>query len=418
MTAKPLAGLRVVELGQVLSAPFGGMIFAELGAEVVKVERPDGGDDARRMGPAHRGGDSITFHAFNRGKRSVTLDLGDPVGREGLDRLLEGADIFLHNLRPDVVGRFGIGPDALCSRFPRLVYCEVSAFGHKGPKRLDPGYEPLVQAFSGLSSINGFPDRPPVRTGPSICDLGTGMWVVIGAMAALRTRETTGRGGVVSASLLETALTWANASVDAYTNDGREPARYGTGQPNLVPYQTFGTADGDLMVAAGNDRLFAKLAVALGRPDLAADPRYAGNRDRLRHREELVGRLQETLLRKPRQEWAAALMAAGVPCSPVNTLPEALEEPQVAAMDIVTDVPGSHLRLVGLPLHFNGERPGPRHPAPLLGEHNQIEQVDALMLQAASQPLVEHVVHPSSTAVHGDAHPGSPHHVGEVVRGE
>ncbi len=368
MSNRPLAGLRVVELGQVLAAPFAGMILADLGAEVVKVEKPDGGDDARRMGPSHRGGDALTFHAFNRGKRSMALDLSVPGGKAALLDLLATADVFVHNLRPDVVERFGIGPEVMTARFPRLVYCELSAFGHKGPKRLDPGYEPLVQAFSGLSSINGFPDRPPVRTGPSVCDLGSGMWVVIGALSALRERERTGRGAALSAALLETALMWANGPVDALVNEDRASARYGTGHPNLVPYQTFATANAPIMVAAGNDRLFAKLVMALGCPELAHDPDFRGNRDRLRNRDVLVARLSAILATRDREHWLGALAAAGVPCSPVHDLAEALAHPQVAALDPMRPVPGSHLRLLGLPLHFDGQRPEPAGPAPALGE--------------------------------------------------
>lgn len=363
---RPLAGLRVVELGQVLAAPFAGMVFADLGAKVIKVEKPGGGDDARRMGPAYRGGDALTFHTFNRGKRSVVLDLGADADRATFFALLEDADVFVHNLRPDVIERFGIGPAELTARFGRLVYCELSAFGHKGPKRLDPGYEPLVQAFSGLSSINGFADRPPVRTGPSVCDIGSGMWVVIGALAALRERDRTGRGSVVSAALLETALTFANNAVDGLVNEGHSPGRHGTGHPNLVPYQTFATADGDVMIAAGNDRLFGKLAAVLGCAGLADDPEYRSNRDRLRNRDALIARLSAVLVTHDRTHWLDALAAAGVPCSPVHDIAQALDHEQVRALDQSRPVPGSELRLLGLPLHFDGARPEPAGPTPRL----------------------------------------------------
>lgn len=370
LSTAPLAGVRVVELGQMLAGPFAGMIFADLGAEVIKVEKPDGGDDGRRMGPSHQGGDAMVFREFNRGKRSVTVDLTDPSGIERLHQLLDDADVFLHNMRPDVIEKFRLTHEDLAERHPRLVYCELSAFGHVGPRRKQPGYEPLLQAFSGLSSINGFPDRPPVRVGPSVCDLGSGMWLMIGALAALRERDLTGRGGRVSTSLFETALTWAMSPVDAWVNEARVPARYGTGQPNLVPYQTFAASDGDIMIAAGNDRLFAKLSEVLGHPEWADDDRFRGNRDRLATREVIVGLVAEVISSRPRDHWVEEFSAVGVPVSPVNTIPEALDDDQVRALDLLQEVPGSHLRLLGLPLNFDGDRPRISGPAPELGEHD------------------------------------------------
>lgn len=366
--SKPLSGVRVVELGQMLAGPFAGMIFADLGADVIKVEKPDGGDDGRRMGPSHQGGDSMVFREFNRGKRSIALDLGDAQDRATFMGLLENADIFVHNMRPDVIDKFGLGFDEVASRFPGLVYCELSAFGHVGPRRLQPGYEPLLQAFSGLSSINGYPENPPVRVGPSVCDLGTGMWLAVGALAALRQRDLTGQGSRVSTSLLETALTWAMSPVDAWINEGRAPARYGTGQPNLVPYQTFAASDGDMMIAAGNDRLFARLAGVLGHPEWSEDPRFRGNRDRLVNRDTIVALVAGIIATRPRADWAAELSAVGVPASPVNSIPEALADPQIDALAVFQDVPGSHLSLLSLPVSFNSERPRIVGPAPELGE--------------------------------------------------
>ncbi|SDZ48803.1 CaiB/BaiF CoA transferase family protein [Herbiconiux ginsengi] len=366
----PLAGVKVVELGQMLAGPFAGMIFSDLGAEVLKVEKPTGGDDGRRMGPSHKGGDAMVFLEFNRGKKSVTLDLDDPGDRDRLHDLLDEADIFLHNMRPDVIEKFGLTYDDLADRHPRLVYCELSAFGHVGPRRNQPGFEPLVQAFSGLSSINGYPENPPVRVGPSVCDLGTGMWLAIGALAALRQRDLTGRGGRVSTSLFETALTWAMSPVDAWVNEDRVPRRYGTGQPNLVPYQTFAASDGDMMIAAGNDRLFGKLATVLGHPEWIDDDRFRGNRDRLAARDVIVGLVADVVRTRPRDEWLHELSAVGVPASPVNTIPEALEEAQFAALQNLQAVPGSDLSLLGLPISFGGEHPRILGAAPALGADN------------------------------------------------
>ena len=309
-----LAGIKVVELGQVLAGPFAGAILADLGATVVKVEKPDGGDDARQMGPAFRHGDALNFHEFNRGKRSMALDLKSAEGVAALHRLLEDADILLHNLRPGVAEALGIGPEPVTARHPRLIYCAMGAFGHHGPLSHRPGYEPLFQAFCGLSSITGEPDGPPVRMGASVVDQGTGMWTVIGALAALQQRQRTGRGCVVNTSLFETALMWAGQKISAYVNQGRLPERHASGHPNFVPYQAFDCADGPLLICCGNDRLFRKLADRLGRPDWPADSRFATNRARLANQAALLPQIAVLLRDRPRAALAEALVAAGVPC--------------------------------------------------------------------------------------------------------
>jgi formyl-CoA transferase len=365
-----LDGLHVLELGQVLAGPFAGAILADLGAEVIKLERTDGGDDARHMGAAFRHGDALNFHIFNRGKQSVAIDLKSATGLAAFERLAAQADIFIHNLRPGVTQALGIDGAALCARHPRLVYCEISAFGSSGPMQMRPGYEPLIQAFSGLSSLNGGPDDPPLRTGASVCDQGTGMWAVIGALAALQRRQLTGRGGVVSASLLETALVWNGQKADAYSNEGRLPERHRSGHPGFVPYEAFDTADAPLLICCGNDRLFAKFANELGRPDWVDDPRYASNRARLTHKAQLLGELAPVLHSRSRADWIERFEAAGVPCAPVHTVPEALAHPQVQALDMLCPVPGEDFRLTALPLRFDGQRPGPRAAAPRLGQHN------------------------------------------------
>ncbi|WP_149536029.1 CaiB/BaiF CoA transferase family protein [Siccirubricoccus phaeus] len=363
-----LAGIKVVELGQVLAGPFAGAILADLGAEVWKVEKPEGGDDARQMGPAFRHGDALNFHEFNRGKRSVALDLKAPEGLDALFRLLSDADILLHNLRPGVADALGFGAAVVTARFPRLIYCEMGAFGHLGPLRLRPGYEPLFQAFCGLSSITGEPDGPPVRMGASVVDQGTGMWTVIGALAALEQRRRTGAGCVVNTSLFETALMWAGQKISAYVNTGKQPERHASGHPNFVPYQAFATADGPLLVCCGNDRLFAKFCAVTGAPDWPADPRFATNRARLANKDALLPEIAALLAPWPRAVLAEKLVAAGVPCAPVNTIPEILAEPQTAAMEMLQPVPGEDFSLVAMPLSFDGERPRIRHGAPRLGQ--------------------------------------------------
>ena len=365
-----LAGVRVLELGQVLAGPFAGAIFADLGAEVVKVERVEGGDDARAMGPAFRHGDALNFHIFNRGKQSVALDLKSADGLAAFERLVGEADIFIHNLRPGVPAKLGIDGASLCARHPRLIYCEISAFGSTGPMAMQPGYEPLVQAFSGLSSINGGPDDPPMRSGASMCDQGSGMWAVIGALALLQRRQQTGRGGILQTSLLETALVWNGQKADAYVNEGRLPLRDRSGHPGFVPYEAFDTQDAPLLICCGNDRLFAKLATELGRPDWLADERFASNRARLAHKAELLAQLQPLLRARPRAEWAARFEAAGVPCAPIHSVPEALAHPQVRALGILAPIAGEDFSLTALPLSIDGQRPLPHAGAPRLGADN------------------------------------------------
>jgi formyl-CoA transferase len=366
---KPLEGIKVVEVGQVFAGPFAGAILADLGAEVIKVEKPEGGDDARQMGRAFRHGDALVFHEFNRGKRSVALDLKAPEGVATLHGLLEQADILVHNMRPGVPESLGLGAAETTARHRRLIYCEMGAFGHLGPMRDQPGYEPLLQAFGGLSSITGEPGGPPVRMGASVVDQGTGMWTVIGALAALRQREATGRGCVVNTSLFETAFTWANQKVSAFVNQGEEPVRHASGHPGFVPYEAFDAADAPLLVCCGNDRLFAKFARVLGHQEWPADARFASNRDRLANKDALLPMIRDILRTRRRAEWLGLLVEIGVPCAPINTIPEMLAEPQAAAMRMLATPPGEDFAVVALPMSFDGTRPLPHSGAPRLDEH-------------------------------------------------
>lgn len=365
-----LEGLRVVEFTQVIAGPFAGAILSDFGADVIKIEKANGGDDGRVTGPAYLNGDSLTFLELNRGKRSFAVDLKQAGSLENMHRLIGTADVFIHNQRPDVARKFGFDGQSMLAKFPRLIYCQISAFGSAGPLELAPGYESIVQSFSGLASINGFPENPPVRVGSSICDLGSGMWSVIGILAALRKRDQTGEGTIVNASLLETALSWCASSVNNYVNTGARPKRQGSGFTNMVPYQTFDAADASLVICAGNDRLFAKLADVLGHPEWLQDERYKTNRARLKNRAEIVGLISAILKTDTAQKWVALLSEAGVPCCLVQTIPEALAHPQVEEIDIVQAVPDQPLKLVALPLSFNGKRPKFKHVAPQLGDYN------------------------------------------------
>jgi formyl-CoA transferase len=365
----PLAGVKVVEIGQVFAGPYAGAILADLGAEVIKVEKPDGGDDARQMGRPFRRGDALNFVEFNRGKKSVALDLKSEAGVAALHALLEHADILIHNMRPGVPEALGLGPAETTARHPRLIYCAMGAFGHRGPMKDRPGYEPLLQAYGGLSSITGAPDGPPVRMGSSVVDQGTGMWTVIGALAALHRREATGRGGVVNTSLLETAVAWGNQKIAAWVNQGQAPVKHASGHPDFVPYEAFEAADGPFLICCGNDRLFAKLAKEVGHSEWIADPRFATNRARLANKDALLAPLRAALLTRPRAHWLDVLVAAGVPCAPINTIQELVEEPQVQAMGMLLTPPGEDYRVVATPISFDDARPTPRAGAPTLDQH-------------------------------------------------
>jgi crotonobetainyl-CoA:carnitine CoA-transferase CaiB-like acyl-CoA transferase len=365
----PLAGIKVVEIGQNLAGPYAGEVLATLGADVVKVERPEG-DDARGWGPPFWRGTSAIFHTINRNKRSITLDLKDPSAAAWLKDYLAEADVLLHNLRPGAMAELGLDAESLCARYPQLVYGSLSAFGHKGPRRLQLGYEPLVQAFAGIFSINGAEEGPPARVGVPILDMGTGLWLALGCVAALLRRAQTGRGGTVDASLFETALTWLTVAFSNLQVSGQVPVRHRTGSRRLIVFEAFAAADGEIIIAAANDRLFRKLAVALGRPEWAEDARFTTNAQRLAHKDVLLPEIRAIIAGQPSDHWVELLEAAGVPCAPVQDVKHAVAEPQAAALGMIADVPESGLSLIGLPLSFDGERPPMRRRAPELGEHN------------------------------------------------
>jgi crotonobetainyl-CoA:carnitine CoA-transferase CaiB-like acyl-CoA transferase len=366
----PLSGIKVVEVAQNLAGPMAGEILAHLGADVVKVERPEG-DDARRWGPPFWRGVSPGFLAVNANKRSITLDLKDSHAVEWLTEFIGSADVLIQNLRPGSLDALGLGAEALLARHPRLIYCSVWAFGRTGPLRLKPGYEPMVQAFSGLMTMNGDEGGPPTRIGTSVLDYGTGMWTAIGALAGLVQRQRTGRGCVVDASLFETGLAWLKGHFASYRASGQVPERHRTGSHRVVPFEGFETKTGPIIIGAGNDRLFVKLAGALGRPEWAADPRFVTNAARVANKTELVAEIGRIMLTRSKGEWIDLLEAAGVPCAPINTLPEAVSEPQAAAVGMIQEVPGDDFELIGLPLSFDGARPGVRWAPPAMGQHNR-----------------------------------------------
>ena len=369
MTEGPLHGVKVIEVGQALAGPLAGVILADLGADVIKVEKPDGGDDARLWGPPFVAGDALIFHAINRGKRSIALDIKNPADIATLTALAREADILIQNLRPGIVDAAGIGPDAMLAANPRLIYCSIWAFGHQGPLRLAPGFDPLLQAYAGVMTLTGRPDDPPTFCAPAINDTATGMWCAIGALSALQQRQHTGKGCVIDTSLFESAVHWVGSPLAAYLHTGNLPKRHGTGSGVLTPYQTFATADRPICIAAGNDRLFVKMARAMGHGEWPSDPRFADNRQRTAHRAALVAAMQPVLLTRSRQDWLGILGEAGVPAAPVNDIASLAESDQLQAMDMLRTLPDSDVRVTGLPISFDRQRPHPRRAAPKLGEH-------------------------------------------------
>ncbi len=370
MSTLPLAGIKVAEIANNIAGPYVGYILAMLGADVLKIERPETGDDARGWGPPFWRGTSATFQALNVNKRGITVDLRDPAQLAWVESYVQGCDVLVHNLRPGVMDELGLGSEPMRSANPRLVYCSVSAFGPTGPMHRNPGYEPMVQAFAGLFSINGYPDRPGARIGTSVLDLGSGVWAALGCVTAIYQRERTGKGCVVDASLFETALGLLTVHFARYQASGKLPERHPSGSLAVVIFEGFDTADGQVIVAAANDRLFRKFAVEVGHPEWAQDPRYKTNADRHANKERLLAAVREIMRQHPSEVWVDRLEKAGVPCAPINDLSHMKTHAQTAATKMVQPVPEIDMELMALPLTLNGVRPTIRTRAPGLGEHN------------------------------------------------
>jgi len=374
----PLHGIKVIEVAQNVAGPGTGQILASLGADVVKLERPEGGDDTRYWGEPLTPDASYTFHTMNYNKRGLALDLRDPAAIDWLKTYIGECDVLVQNMRPGAMEDLGLDGRSLRAAYPRLIYCSLWAFGDTGPMKMKPGYEPIVQAFAGLFSVNGAPEAPPTRIGVQLLDLGTGMWAAIGVVAALYRRQFTGEGCLVDTSLFETALGWLKLSFGAYKAMGTAPARHRTGSSRIIVFQALDTRDGEIVVATANDRLFAKFARALGRPEWKNDPRFCTNAQRLANRDALMPQIDAIMRDKSRAEWIKLLEAAGVPCAPINTFPELASEAQTDAVEMLQEVPGIGKPCVGLPIKFDGVRPPIRRPAPRIGEHN-----DEILAQGA-----------------------------------
>ena len=372
MIAGALEGVRVIDLTSVLSGPFCTMMLGDAGADVIKVEAPTG-DQVRTWGPPFWGDQGAEFLAVNRNKRSIVLDLKNENARNVLFDLCKTADVFVENYRRGVPERLGIGYEAISKVNSRIVYCSISGFGDSGPRREQPAYDSVMQAFVGIMHMTGAPGTPPTRASVSVCDMSAAMYANQAILLALAARERTGRGQHVEASLFESQIAWLAFRAVGYFATGKAPGgKLGSASAHIVPYQVYATADGDLMVAALNNILFQKLAVAMDLPDLADDPYYASNAQRVKHRDALNTKLLERFATRGTAEWVKRLTDAGVPCSRINTVEDVLLDPQTAAREMIMDLEHPTLgtiKVPGIPIKMSDTPGSGRRAPPLLGQH-------------------------------------------------
>ena len=383
--AGPLSGLRVLDFSRILAGPWAAQTMADLGAEVIKIERPGTGDDTRLWGPpfitsedGREIPDAAYFHCANRGKKSITLDLASARGQEIGRRLVATADILLENYKRGGLARYGLDYESLRGVNPGLIYCSITGFGQTGPYADRAGYDFLIQAMGGLMSITGerddLPGGGPQKVGVAVTDVLTGLYTAIAALAAVRERERTGKGKHVDMALFDVAVASTANQAMNYLVTGKAPGRMGNGHPNVVPYQSFATSDGHVVVAVGNDSQFARFCEAGGRPDLAADERFRTNAGRVEHRDALIPAISEMMLTRTRDEWIAALEAVGVPCGPINDLDRIFADPQAEARGLRMELPHSEAGSVpgvANPIRYVGEPHDYPGGAPALGEHTE-----------------------------------------------
>jgi crotonobetainyl-CoA:carnitine CoA-transferase CaiB-like acyl-CoA transferase len=372
MSNGSLDGLVVLDLTRVLAGPLSTMLLGDMGAEVIKIERPGTGDDTRGWGPPFVGSESAYYLGVNRNKRSLTLDLSTEEGRDILRRLVPLADVVIDNFKMGTLDRWGLDDDWYSRHAPRVVRCTISGYGSTGPKAGMPGYDFILQAESGLMSITGEPDGASMKLGVAIVDICTGLLATISVLAALTARQSTGRGQQAEVNLHDTGLLMLANVAANHLSSGDMPGRYGNGHPNIVPYRTFEASDGEVAVAVGNDDQFRKLAALLDSPEWADDPRFARNRDRVEHRELIDDLIQRKFSMRTRSEWIEALDRVGIPSGPINNVAEALSSPQTQARDMVTTVDHPLLglvRMLGLPIRFDRTPATIRSHPPGLGEH-------------------------------------------------
>ena len=365
----PLSGVTVLDLTRVLAGPYCTMVLADLGARGIKVERPGDGDDARSIGPFVEA-KSAYFMSLNRGKQSIALDLRDPADRGVFEKLLPRADVLIENYRAGVMEKMGYGWETLHARHPRLIYAAASGFGHTGPYAGRPAYDLVVQGMGGLMSLTGQPGSEPTRVGTSIGDIAAGLFTAVGINAALYHRELTGEGTKIDVAMLDCQVALLENAIARYVATGQVPGPLGSRHPSITPFEAFASADGHLIIAAGNDGLFRKLCVVLGRPELADDPRFCSNEARSRNADALKTAIEAVLRGRTRADWLAALEAAGVPCGPINDVAEVMADPQVVARNMVIrvqDEVAGELSMPGNPIKLSGfEDASTREPAPAL----------------------------------------------------
>lgn len=368
----PLENVKVLDLSRVLAGPYCTMLLGDLGAEVIKVERPGSGDDTRQWGPPFAAGESAYYLSCNRNKRGMTLNLKAPQGHELAARLADRADVLVENFLPGTLENWGLGYAELSRRNPRLIYCSLTGFGQTGPRRDEPGYDIMIQGLAGVMSITGEPDGPPTKLGVAISDITAGLYASQAILAALYARGKTGRGERIDLALFDTTLSWLANVGQNYLLSGEIPQRKGSAHPNIVPYQAFEAHDGSVIIAVGTDAQFQKLCALIDRFDLADDPRFATNAARVAHRDELLPSIARAVAERPVAEWVAALEQAGIPCGAVNMIDQAFSDPQTRAREMLREV--THptigtLKLAGSPMKLTNAGPIPFRPPPRLGEH-------------------------------------------------
>ncbi len=366
----PLNGVKVIDMTQNVAGPYAGMILAEFGADVIKVE-PPGGDVTRAWGPPFWEGESPTFMAVNRNKTSLTLNLKLPEDKARMLELIQEADVFLQSGRPGSMERLGLDYPSLKKINPKLIYGEVTAFGHQGPRSQQGGYDPLMQALGGIMSVTGHQGQPPVRVGVSIVDMATGMWLALGVMGALIQRQTTGEGCRVTSSLYETAIAWMSYHIGGFWGTGASPTKWGSGAAMIAPYEAFPTADKWIIIAAGNDHLFSKLCAVLDKPEWLEMEQFKTNEARVKNRAQLREWISEMTKQRDSTYWIALLEAHGIPVAPVLNVEEVVQDPQFAACGIVQHVEHPRIkefRSIGLPISINDERPPLRKIPPQLSQ--------------------------------------------------
>ena len=376
--AGPLAGLKILEFGQIAAGPFAGSLFADLGADVVKIERPDGGDDMRRWPPISAGssgaGYSENFASVNRNKRSVAVDLKDAVQVARLRKLCEKADAIIENFRPGVLGRLGLGYPALSAVSPKIVYCSINGYGHDGPYASKGAFDATVQGMSGVMSVTGETDGPPVKCGVPIGDFGAGLYAAFCITAAILQARQTGHGAFIDCSMLAGLLGIAALQTSEYFGTGKTPRRLGSAHPRAAPYQGYQASDAPFMIAAGNDKLWHDVCEAVGMPQLKSDPRFETNTLRAQNQKALEAILQPVFATRAKAEWLAEFDRRSVPCAPINTYPEILNDPHVQFNKLVREMTlpnGRQTKTVAFPMKISGYEFSVYRNPPQLGEHNE-----------------------------------------------